>query len=166
MTNISAKTLDLAARKVGASCHIGFSGVNYSVPSRYFGHMVFIRASADTIDILNCDGLCIASHKRCFFKCAYVTNPEHMPPYYLSQNHPFCYDGAKLRQWADEIGVNTFLVIDHLLNKHSIEQHAYKTCLAVLLLSKTHGRHRLERACRAACLSTVSYKSIKKSISH
>ena len=165
MINLRAKTLDLAARKVGASCHIGFSGVNYSVPCSYYGHMVFVRASADTIDILNYDGLCIASHKRCFVNRAYITNPEHMPPYYLSQNHPLCYDGAKLRQWADEIGINTFLVIDHLLNKQSIEQHAYKTCLAVLLLSKTHGKHRLERACRATCLSSVSYKSIKKSIS-
>jgi len=165
MTNLRAKTLDLAARKVGASCHIGFSGVNYSVPSRYYGQMVFIRASAHTIDVLNCDGLCIASHNRCFVKRAYITNPEHMPPYYLSQNQPLCCDGAKLRQWADEIGVNTFLVIDHLLNKCSFEQHAYKTCLAILLLSKKHGRRRLEHACRAACISTASYRSIKKSIS-
>jgi hypothetical protein len=166
MTKLRAKNLDLAVRKVGASCHIGYSSVNYSVPSRYFGHMVFVRASADSIDILNYDGLCIASHKRCFVKNAYITNAEHMPPYYLSQNYPLCYDGAKLRQWADEIGVNTFLVIDHLLNKPSVEQHAYKSCLAVLLLSKKHGKLRLERACRAACLSTVCYSSIKKSISH
>jgi len=156
--------VELAARKVGASMHIGYGGAFYSVPSSLFNQMVFVRASNDSINILNSDGDCVATHKRTYIKRRYITVASHMPQYYLSQLLDIsCYDGAKLRSWAGNIGHYTFLVIDKLLKLRQFEEHSYKSCMAVLQLSKKYGSSNLESACQSALNSSVcSFYAIKK----
>ena len=102
---------ELATRKVGANCHVAFNGTFYSVHHTLYGQNVIVRASDSVVDILNSSGECVASHMRCYTKHRYITEPTHMPAYYLSQADVPCYDGAKLRQWAKDIGSHTFNVI-------------------------------------------------------
>jgi len=89
-----------------------------------------------------------------------------MPAFYFSVLDESCYDGAKLRLWAKDIGYNTFLVIDKILSKRQVEEQAYKSCLAILQLSKKFGQAKLEAACRTARgFYTCSYTSIKNILS-
>jgi len=156
---------ELAARKVGANCHVSFNGANYSVPHTLFKQTVIVRATDSVIDILNSAGECVASHMRCYSRHRYITDPSHMPPYYLSLSDVSCFDGAKLRQWAKDIGSHTFNAIDILLQKKTVEEQSYKICMAILQLSKKYGSGSLEFSCRQACESgSVNYSAIKKII--
>ena len=153
----------LATRKVGSNSHVAFEGVNYSVPHELFHTMVVIRATASTIDILDSNGICIASHKRCFIKRTYVTDPAHMPPFYYSSLDIDCYDGAMFRKWAKHIGDKTFELIDEMLTNKPIEQQAYKSCMAILQLSRKYGARRLNSACYHALLSgRCSFFAVRK----
>jgi len=155
----------LAARKVAANCHVSFEGVNYSVPCELFHTMVVVRATESTIDILDSNGICVASHKRCFVKHMYVTDPSHMPPYYYSSLDIACYDGAMFRKWAKHIGEKTYELIDELLLNKPIEQQAYKSCMAILQLSRKYGARRLNRAANQALLAgRCNFYTVKKFI--
>ena len=153
---------DLAVRKVSANCHIAFDGAYYSTPHSLYGQMVFVRADKSSVDILDLNGICVASHIRSFTKRKYITDPSHMPNVYYSVFYDERYDGAKLRKWAQDIGVKTFQVIDSMLSNKQIEEHAYKSCLAILLLTKKYGNSTLERACANALKSGFyNYYTIK-----
>jgi len=143
----------LAVRKVGPNSHISFEGVYYSVPHGLFKSTVIVRATDSTIDILDSAGFCAASHKRCYVRRTYITDPSHMPPFYYSLLDIGCYDGAMFRKWAKHIGDKTYLLIDTLLSNKPVEEHAYKSCMAILQLSKRHSSRRLNSACGYA-LST------------
>ena len=140
----------LALRKPGANSHVSFDGAYYSIPHTLFGNTVIIRASDTHIDILDCNGACVASHQRSFVKHKYITDPTHLPEFSYSLIGDDRYDGARLRKWAERIGASTSLVIDAMLDRKKYEEHAYKSCLAVLLLSKQYGSFILERACKKA----------------
>ena len=153
----------LAVRKVGANCHVAFDGAHYSVPHYLFKSMVFVRASDTFVDILDQYGHCVASHNRSYKKHAYVTVPSHMPVYYLSLADAGAYDGAMFRKWAKNIGENSFRLIDSLLCDTLIEEHAYKSCMAILQLSKKFGRKRLNDACGLALAANrLNFSAVRK----
>jgi len=155
----------LAARKVGANCHVAFNGVNYSVPHSLYKQTVIVRATDSVVDILNSSGVCVASHVRCYTKHRYITDPSHMPPYYFSFSDGSCYDAAKLRKWAKDIGLHTYNVIDILLQKEAVEEQSYKSCMAILQLSKKYGSGSLELSCKKACESgMVNFSAINRII--
>jgi len=143
----------LALRKVGASSHIPFGGAYYSVPHSFFGDTVIVRATKSFVDILDCNGACVASHCRSFVKRKYVTDPAHLPDFNFSILWNDRFDAAKLRSWADKIGDNTFQVIDTLLGRKQFEEHAYRSCLAILVITKKYGSFILEKACGFALSS-------------
>jgi len=154
---------ELAVRKPGANYHISFDGAYYSVPYYLFQEMVIVRATKCSIDILNNSGLCVASHNRTYTRRKYVTDPSHLPGIYYSVFYDNRYDAAKLRSWAKHFGNNTFQVIDSLLASKQFEEHAYKSCIAILQLSKKYGSSILERSCRIALSSGVySLSAIQK----
>jgi len=157
---------ELAVRKVGANSHIGFDGAYYSVPHFLFGEKVIVQAKKSTIDILDYNGKCVASHNRSHVKRKYTTDPSHMSNVYHSIIYDDRYDGAKLRKWAESVGDYTYQVIDSLLIKKKIEEHAYKSCMAILQLSKKYGNLLLEKACAYAlesrkCNFTAIQKFVK-----
>jgi len=153
----------LVVRKVGVNSHVAFDGAYYSVPHDLLKSPVVVRAFPSSIDILDQNGRCVASHKRSYRKHAYVTVPSHMPLYYRSFYNDSCYDGAMLRKWAKNIGENTSLLIDQMLSDKLIEEHAYKSCLAVLQLSKKFGAKRLNDACGfALSVDKGSFYTVRK----
>jgi hypothetical protein len=156
----------LAARKVGANCHITFEGVHYSVPHVFIKSMVIVRTANTFIDILDAYGRCIASHKRSHCKRAYITEPSHMPTSYYSSSGNDCFDGAAFRKWADSIGDNVSLFIDSLLASKDIEEHSYNACMAILQLSKKYSLKCFNDACgRALSSGKVNYYSVRKFLS-
>ena len=156
----------LAVRKVGINSHVAFLGAYYSVPHDLYKSMVIVRASQSVIDILDSNGRCVASHARSYKKNDYITVPSHMSPYYISFFESGCYDGAMLRKWAKNIGGNSFKLIDQMLSNKSIEEHAYKSCMAILQLSKKHGAKRLNDACGfALSVNRISFYTVRKFLS-
>lgn len=154
---------ELAVRKPGANYHVSFDGAYYSVPHLYYMEPVIVRATKCSIDILNSSGLCIASHERTFTNRKYVTNPAHLPAIYYSVFYDNRYDGANIRNWAKYFGDCTSQIIDDMLESKTYEEQAYKSCIAVLQISKKYGRMILERACRIALSSGVhNFVAIQK----
>ena len=153
----------LALRKPGANSHVAFDGAYYSTPHSLFGNTVIVRATDNYIDVLDCNGVCVASHPRTFLKHKYITDPSHLPEFCQSLLWGDRYDGAKLSKWAERIGDYTSQVIDAMLDRKAFEEHAYKSCLAVLLLSKQYGSFILERACKlAVAAGSLNHMAIKK----
>ena len=162
-TQLELSPAELAVRKVGANCHIGFDHAYYSVPHSLYGEEVVVRTNKTTVDILDSSGKCVASHDRSYVKSKYVTDPSHMTKSYCSLYDERCYDGAKLRKWAKGLGEKTSELIDLLLDRKQIEEHAYKSCIAILQLSKKYGGSFLETACAHALNSrSCSFAAIQK----
>ena len=151
VSNIALSNPELAVRKVGSNYHIAFDRTYYSVPYELYGQMVFVRANNSTIHIFNNCGDLVAAHYRSFVKSKYITVPSHMPGFYHSvYDCVHRYDGAMFRKWAQEIGDKTLQIIDSLLASKDFEEHAYKSCMAVLQLTKKFGNSVLEKACANA----------------
>ena len=145
---------------VNFNYHVAFEGCWYSVPFSYVRREVEVAASSGCVSVL-CDGKRIAMHARLVGKGSYSTNPEHMP-----QTHrDFAeWDSDRFRGWAAQIGIATEDVVDRLLKSRPIEQQAYRSCRALLGLSKKYGKDILEEACSKALLysRSPSYKTVKQ----
>jgi hypothetical protein len=152
---------DISLRVVGDNCFVKYSGVYYSVPYTFCKQKVILRVSKSEVIICDINGAYIASHER-DGSTKYVTDPTHMPP----QNTPRdsqIYNSEKYVEWAGHIGSNTRSVIECLLTGYKYEQQAFKTCMAILQLSKKYGNIRLESACKMAMfLGCINYYSIKR----
>jgi transposase len=146
---------------LGSNYHIEFDQTLYSVPYTYYQKKVTVRATSTTIEVLY-DNCRICSHPRNYnSRRRYVTLPEHMPEkhrQYLAQSD---WNGDRFRSWAKKIGINTYALIDALLNSSRIEEQAYKSCMGILQLARKYDEQRLEAACgRARSLSSNSYKTV------
>jgi len=156
---------EVAPRVVGDNCFIKYSGSYYSVPYTYCKKKVNLHVSKSEVTIYNTSGVLIASHKR-DENNKYVIEPSHMPPKHKLFGYPV-YDGCKYVEWAAHIGGNTRSVIECLLAAADYEQQAFRSCMAILRLSKKYGNSRLDSACKAAmfygciCFSAIKRLTVK-----
>ena len=140
--------------------HISVDGMLYSVPFEYIKRKVDVRVTDKVIEIFYNHNR-IASHPRLHGrKGQYQTIVEHMPEdhqKYLEWN------GDRFRQWAKQIGTNTYKVVDAILTSKSVEQQTYRSCMGLLKLADRHSVEALELSCAKALTytATPSYKSIK-----
>lgn len=140
--------------------HVAFEGNYYSVPFTYLRQEVEIKATKSSVSI-TLDGTRIATHKRHLGRIGtYITNPDHMPDTHKDFAE---WNGERFRKWAQKIGPATYQVIDGLLTSRTIEQQAYRTCRALLDLSRRHSDELLEQACAKALeySKAPSYKTVK-----
>ena len=86
---------------------------------------------------------------------------DHMPPGKLFFVD---WDAERFLQWAGNIGPHCREVIQRLLNRYVIEQHAYRGCFGILSLKDKYSEQRLEKACEILLLQTLpeSYSQIKR----
>lgn len=144
---------------VSFNYHVSFDGAWYSVPFQYVKRIVQIRATANAISVY-LDGTRIAMHERTTRKGAYVTNADHMP----KAHRDFVeWTGDRFRKWARKIGPAVEHVVDAILKSKRIEQQAYRSCRALLALSRKYGDELLGEACDKALIysSRPSYKTVK-----
>lgn len=140
--------------------HISITGMQYSIPYEYIKLKVDVRITEKIIEIFYKHNR-IASHKHLYGrKGQYSTIIEHMPPdhqKYLEWN------GDRFRNWAKQIGNNTYLTVDSILTSKRVEQQAYRSCMGLLKLVDKYSKQHLETACRKALSFTAnpSYKSVK-----
>lgn len=144
--------------------HVSAEGLFYSVPFTYVKQEVELRIGRKTISVY-AGTKRIAMHKRSYNRRgSYTTNPKHMPDTHRDYVE---WTGDRFRSWAAQKGEGVAKVIDIILSSRAIEQQSYRSCHAVLALSKKHGDRALNEACiRALAISCApSYKTVKTLIS-
>ena len=140
--------------------HISVDRMLYSVPYEYIKKKVDVKITDSTIEIFYNHNR-IASHRRLKGRPGqYSTITEHMPEdhqKYLEWN------GDRFRKWAEQIGPNTYTVINAILISKRVEQQTYRSCMGLLKLTERYSEALLEAACKKALTytATPSYKSIK-----
>ena len=142
--------------KVYRDIHIQFDKAYYSAPHELRGEYVLARRTDTQVTIFRNDIELVAVHtpappgKR-------RTKEEHYPPNEFSYMK---YDSDYCLKKATEIGVNTHLVINNLLNKGAIRN--LRSAQNIIRMQKKYGVPRLEAACmRAVFFNNYSYSGIK-----
>ena len=132
----------------------------YSVPYQYIKDKVDVQMTDTTIEVFK-NHRRIASHKRLYGRPGqYATVLEHMPP---DHQKYLKWNGDRFRKWAENIGINTYKVVDSILTSGRVEQQSYRVCMGLLKLAERKSPQKLESACaRALQYSNLpSYKSIR-----
>ena len=134
--------------RINIDYHFAFDNSYYSVPFKYIGKQVEIRATNKTVECFYSNQR-IATHERNYKKYSYSTVKEHMP-----NNHKeyIKFSPERLKNWAAKIGEHVLLFIENLIDSKTFPQQAYRSCLGILRLSKRYGELRLNNACRKALL--------------
>ena len=152
--------------RVHIDYHVAFEKHNYSVPYRYSGQPVQIRATAQTVEIYHREER-IASHLRSVEPFGYTTVFQHMPTGHQEQQGSSEWNASRLIAWGRQIGPSTETLIQKLLARHVIEQQSYRGCLGILRLAKEHGKGRLDAACaRALRAGNPSYQTVQRYLKH
>ena len=97
------EAVKVAITKVGSDCTIRFGGTKYSVPWRYVGRQVTVRATPFTIRI-HYQGELIAEHQRTYTPNDHQWNPDHYLE--LLERRPRARENAsplKHGQWPAEL---------------------------------------------------------------
>lgn len=148
-----------AKAKASYNYHIWFGKHYYSVPHRYAGREIDVRASSTLVEAL-CDNKRIASHQRSYRVGGYTTVSEHMPP--AHQAYGDKWPPERLINWAAEVGPNTRDLVTIILEKAMHPQQKYNACLGIIKLKSRYGKERLELASRRAVkCNATSYQSVK-----
>ena len=166
LMNLPSTRYQMATWKVATvqyNNHVSVERKMYSVPFGFIGNKVDVKIGANQIEIYSKKGSRLAVHKRSFDpKERYVTNADHLP-----KEHQIVakWNSKSFREWGQRIGESTHAVIDHLLSSAKVEQHAYKSCMAILTLSKMFTESLLELACKEVlALGHPSLKAVKTAI--
>lgn len=153
---------DILLRRVPDNYHVEYKGFYYSVPYKLYKQQVMLRASERTIEIFDRDKRRVATHPRRNQGRRYVTDPQHMPENHRAFHDQRAFDGERYKAWAAKLGSNTFQFITALLESHTCEEQAYRSCMGVLRLSEKYGAERVEHACsKALALNSAAYVTVR-----
>jgi len=148
-------------RRVPDNYHVEWEDFYYSVPYALYRQQVTLRVTADIVEIINENRERVALHQKRTIGSRYVTKPEHMPEKHRVMADLNMFDGVRYREWAKNIGENTYFVIDFLLSAQNVEETAYRSCMGILQAAKRYGNQRLESACaKARSMSACTYTTI------
>ena len=141
---------------VKSDYHITYDKAYYSVPWKYVGGKVLIKAYAKRIQVFF-EGKMIALHVRSYIKGKRITEHTHRPKNmieFIEQTMPWLVSKAK------NIGTSTYSFIKVLANdKVKYRQGAM---IATIKLADKYGSFRLEKACaRAVAFGNYDYQSVK-----
>ena len=144
---------------VGIDYHIELDGHGYSVPYSYISKKVQACFTSSSVNI-SYQGKTIAVHPRIYTLYADSTNSDHMPPSHQYQFEK--WNPGRILNWADSIGEHTTQLMQKIMDNKTHMVRGYKSCMAILSLSKTYGKDPLELACKKAILhNTTSVSSIE-----
>ena len=142
--------------KPGIDYHVEVAKRYYSVPHRWIGHVLDVRASAGVVEVFH-KGERIASHPRSHTEL-FCTLAEHMPSSH--RQHRQWSPGGFLN-WAGQIGPATLEVVKRQLKDLPHPEHGYRRCLGLLNHARRYSKERLEAACeRALAIHSPSYRSV------
>ena len=142
--------------KVHRDHHIVFEGSYYSVPTRYIGTLVWVRANKRMVDIY-LDTQKIKTHARAQRRGEWITDKQDYPKgarIFLDQDKDYCLTQAQ------HVGPSTHQLLEQVLHVPTLV--GQRKAQAILRLSDTYGLQRLEAACtRALAFGNDTYHSLK-----
>ena len=142
--------------KPGIDYHVEYDKHFYSVPHRFVGQVLEVRATASTIECFD-KGQRIASHVRAR-AVGFTTQSEHMPAAHRAHQD---WSPSRFLRWAEAIGPSSYAVVQWQLTNRPHPEHGYRRCLGLLNHAKRYGKQRLEAACtRALSINSPSYRSV------
>jgi transposase len=145
---------------VAQDYHVVWDEHHYSVPYRYVGAKVRIRATARMIEVYHKnENFPIATHLRSNIKDACTTNPEHQP----ASHRAYAQDqGAELIAWAERSGPSINRFMKTHIEKHRRPMMSIQAFRGLKSLAREHGIERLDAAChRALRLNATSITSVR-----
>lgn len=140
--------------------HVGWDGCHYSVPYRYIGSKVRIRATARLIEVYHHnDGFPIATHKRSTVPGECITRSEHQP----KSHQAYAQDqGAELIAWSERSGPSIQSFMQKHIDLHRRPALSLQAFKGLKGLAKQYGVERVEAACgRAMSISSTSVTSVR-----
>lgn len=144
--------------KVPSDYHVKFDHNYYSVPSRYVGKKVDIRANQNLVEIYVKDKV-IAYHKRSYNKNFVLTEAKHMPKKHRVIKE---VNAQHLINWSEKVGPKTSAIISQILSSENHPEQTYRKCLGILRLGGRYGEERLEAVCnRALHFGVKKYKGLE-----
>lgn len=151
-------------RKVQANCHVVFEKNWYSCPCRYQGETVDVKATPTEVQIF-CQGKLIKRHVRFIpgTEYRYRTDKADMPKGSGFQE----WDVQRILSWAGDVGPNTKTVVQRIILSKPIPEQTFISALAVLHMTDTYGRERIEVASEVALAKVDSprYHHLKSILS-
>jgi transposase len=142
--------------KPGIDYHVEVDKRFYSVPHRWVGHVLEVRATASTVEVFHKDQR-IAVHPRSH-KDRFSTLPEHMPSSHRQHRE---WSPGRFLHWARQIGPATLEVVKRQLEDLPHPEHGYRRCLGLLNHARRYSKVRLEAACvRALAIHSPNYRSV------
>ena len=144
--------------RVGRDYHIALGDHHYSVPHRYAGQMVDIRANARTIEVFSKHER-IACHPRVQEE-GQSTIRGHMPP---NHRRYAGWNPRELCAWATGVGPWAQQVFQAVFADEERTSHQQiRCCVGLMNLARGFGVDRFEAACkRAAAYDALSFRSIQ-----
>ena len=140
----------------GIDYHVEVDKRYYSVPHRWAGHRLDVRATAAVIEVFH-KGQRVAAHPRSHHKL-FTTLPEHMPSAHRQHRQ---WSPGRFLNWAKQIGPATLEVVERQLKDLPHPEHGYRRCLGLLNHARRYSQTRLEAACeRALAIGSPSYRSV------
>ncbi|HPE07914.1 MAG TPA: IS21 family transposase [Smithellaceae bacterium] len=137
--------------KVQRNCHVtlGEDMHHYSAPYKYIGREINLVYDVDNVEIYF-ESARIACHRRNYKRNAYTTVVEHLPPDHQHYTKIKAYTSEYFTDQAKQVGENTVITINKILEQKIFIEQTYNSCLGVLGLQKKYGKDRLEAACTRA----------------
>lgn len=135
----------------------------YSAPYRYIGKKVELSYNRQTVEI-HYNKERIATHKRSYQPGRYTTIEDH-----LSSTHKFYKNWSSefFQKLASPYGNAVIDYVKALIDSKNYPEVAYKQCLGIVALGKTHGKNRLNNACkRGLNFHRYGYHIIKNILDH
>ncbi len=155
------KSYDEKEATVWRDFHIQYDCAFYSVPIRYVGKKVTVKATNDQVRIYYQDKL-VAEHRRAVRKWQKSTLPEHIPGH--GGDLHGAYSADELISWAERFGPYTVSWVKAELGRFEFEVQSYRPITSVLHALSRYTSAAAESASEAALASSVftvkGFKSI------
>lgn len=133
----------------------------YSVPHTLVGEHVFVRITADTIEMFHANKR-VASHHISPRKREKSTLLSHMSPAHRALA---AWTPERVIAWSEKIGTATTAVVQKILDSCKYPQSGVGPARGILSLEKEFGAVRLEAACkRALAIGNWSVTSIRSTL--
>ncbi len=139
-----------------------FDYVHYTMPRSYIKQQLEVRASSTEVYVYSLKGDLLRQYKRSHMRGDWVIHPNDLPKHitgYEKWSVPF------FQNWASNVGPNTRLVIDAMLERVPHPTQAFRRCMGVLGYAKRKGNAVLEACCANAVREEkCNYNYIKNTI--
>lgn len=149
---------------VGIDYHVELFGCAYSVPYAHVGKKVDVWHSRTQVSIAY-QGETLAIHPKIHRPGDASTHIEHMP-----KEHQYQYEKwnpGRILSWAQSMGGSTTQLMQTIMEERNHPVRGYRSCIAILNLSKTYGKEALEMAsAKALEINARRVASIESMLKH